>query len=247
MTALTGDTAVWLIHAAESTEMHLPILMALCTGMRRGEILGLRWRDLDLDSCRLTVHQALEQTRASGVHFKTPKTARSRRTITIPKILVDVLAQHRKQTDERRRLFGADYLDADLVIALPDGSPWPPDRFTDAYVAFTRKIGARGIRFHDLRHTHASQLLREGIPVKTVAQRLGHANPSVTLNVYAHVMTGDDERAATSWKTCSQSRQAQPMRGGQIETCICTTFARDPKAGDWANRQNTAKSFVFWR
>jgi integrase len=110
MTALSGDTAVWLIHAAESTEMHLPILMALCTGMRRGEILGLRWRDLDLDSCRLTVRQALDQTRASGVHFKTPKTVRSRRTITIPKILVAVLAQHRKQTDEqtavRSRLLG---------------------------------------------------------------------------------------------------------------------------------------------
>jgi Phage integrase family len=159
-----------------------PILMALYTGMRRGEILGHRWRDLDLDSCRLTVHQALEQTRASGVHFKTPKTARSRRTITIAKILVNVLAQHRKQTDERRRLFGADYSDDDLVIALPNGPPWPPDRFTDAYVAFTRKIGARGVRFHDLRHTHASQFLREGIPVKTVAQRLGHANPAVTLS-----------------------------------------------------------------
>ncbi len=83
-----------------------------------------------------------------------------------------------------------------LCFRSNDGTPWPPDRFTDDYIAFTRRVTAREIRFHDLRHTHASELLRRGIPLKTVSQRLGHANPTVTLDIYAHVMSGDDEKAA---------------------------------------------------
>jgi integrase len=91
------------------------------------------------------------------------------------------------------------------VIPLADGTPWPPDRFTDAYVAFPRCSGAQGIRFHDLRHTHASELLRRGTPLKTVSQRLGHANATVTLNIYAHVMDGDDKQAANVVQNCFAS------------------------------------------
>lgn len=81
-------------------------------------------------------------------------------------------------------------------MPLANGTPWPPDELTDAYIAFSRRINTRDTRFHDLRHTHASELLRRGVPLRTVSQRLGHANPTVTLNTYAHVMSGDDERAA---------------------------------------------------
>ncbi|MBV8551266.1 MAG: site-specific integrase [Acidobacteriaceae bacterium] len=144
----------------------------------------------------MTVHQSLEQTRAGGARFKSPKTKRARRTIALPQILVAALQEHLNRQQRNRESFGNDYPPHDLVILLADGTPWPPDRFTDAYVAFTRRIGAEGIRFHDLRHTHASELLRRGMPIKTVSQRLGHKDASVTLNVYAHVMSGDDERAA---------------------------------------------------
>ncbi len=89
---------------------------------------------------------------------------------------------------------GPDYRDFDLVMVTPDGTPWAPDRFTDAYTSFARSRKATGIRFHDLRHTHASELLRRGTPLKTVSARLGHSNATVTLNTYAHV--GDDEEAA---------------------------------------------------
>jgi integrase len=100
----------------------------------------------------------------------------------------------------------------DLVIPLADGTPWPPDRFTDEYIAFTRRVTAREIRFHDLRHTHASELLRRGIPLKTVSQRLGHANPTVTLDIYAHVMSGDDEKAA---KTTDDIYKKRSMKKGK--------------------------------
>lgn len=86
--------------------------------------------------------------------------------------------------------------DFDLIIALPDGSPWKPDSFTAAYARYAAKIGLKGIRFHDLRHSRASHRLRQRVPLKTVQQRLGHANASITLNTYAHMLPGDDEEAA---------------------------------------------------
>ena len=201
--------AAILIESAENTDMYIPILMALCTGMRRGEILGVRWSDLDLDNSRLTVNQSLGQTREGGLFFKSPKNKKSRRTIALPEILVSALNDHRASQQKIKDLFGSDYPNFDLVIPLADGTPWPPDRFTDAYVAFARRVGAQGIRFHDLRHTHASELLRRGTPLKTVSQRLGHANATVTLNIYAHVMDGDDKQAANVVQKLLRKRLAK--------------------------------------
>ncbi len=196
MKPVEEDRAGALIISSEETDMYLPILMGLCTGMRRGEILGTRWSDLDLVNSSLTVNQSVCQTRSRGVFFKAPKKKKSQRTISLPEILVIALREHRSKQAKERELFGPDYQDFDLVLPMPDGNPWAPDRFTDAYLAFARSHGADGIRFHDLRHTHASELLRRKTPLKTVSQRLGHSNATVTLNTYAHVMSGDDEDAA---------------------------------------------------
>jgi integrase len=164
--------------------------------MRRGEVLALRWSDVDLDRSKLTVQQSVTQTRSGGLIFKAPKNRSSRRTISIPRVLVDALVEHRQKQEAIKNLFGPDYPNLNLVVPLPDGHPWAPDRFTDAYVAFTKHNGGNGVRFHDLRHTHASELLRRGTPVKTVARRLGHANTKMTIDTYAHLMSGDDEHAA---------------------------------------------------
>ena len=91
-------------------------------------------------------------------------------------------------------------MDLDLVIALPDGSPWKPDSFSAAYADFAVKIGLAHIRFHDLRHSRASQLLRQRVPLKTVQERLGHVNAAVTLNTYAHVLAGDDQLAVENFE-----------------------------------------------
>ena len=113
-----------------------------------------------------------------------------------PALLSVALQLHRQEQQNNRVAFGKDYrADLDLVIALPDGSPWPPNQFSGAYSDFAERIGMKGFRFHDLRHSHASQLLRQGVPVKTVQERLGHANASITLNTYAHVLGGDDQKA----------------------------------------------------
>lgn len=190
------ERAVKLIEAAEETDMFLPILMGLCTGMRRGEIAALRWSDVDLDRAKLTVQQSLSHTRSRGLIFKAPKNKKSRRTISIPPVLVEALVEHREKQEAIKDLFGPHYANLNLVLSLPDGNPWPPDRFTDAYVAFAKRNEAKGIRFHDLRHTHASELLRRGTPVKTVGTRLGHAQTTMTIDTYGHLMDGDDEKAA---------------------------------------------------
>jgi integrase len=195
MKAVDEDGSAWLITAATGTQFHMPVVYAVCTGLRRGEILAQRWQDLDFEMGRLVVAQSLEQTKRGGLKFKIPK-GKKRRRITMLPFLVDSLKAHRELQTKNRALFGPDYrTDLNLVIALPDGSPWKPDSFSATYARFAKGIGMKGIRFHDLRHSHASQMLRQGVPIKTVQERLGHANASITLNIYAHVLAGDDQRA----------------------------------------------------
>jgi integrase len=200
MSAIDEDRSAWLIEAAAGTQFYMPVVYALCTALRRGEILGQRWRDLDFEMGRLIVAQSLEQTRSGGIKFKIPK-GKKRRSISMPPILAEALTAHRTEQEKNRAMFGKDYkAHLDLVIALPDGSPWKPDSFSGAYVRFSARIGFKGIRFHDLRHSHASQLLRQRVPLKTVQERLGHANAAITLKIYAHVLAGDDQQAVDGFE-----------------------------------------------
>jgi integrase len=195
MKPVEEDRAGSLILLSEGTRLFLPVL-TLCTGMRGGEILGIRWSDLDFESSRVTVNPSVSETRKDGVFFKSPKRKKLRRTITLPAILITVIKEQQNHQQELKKMFGPDYKDFDLVMPNPDGTPWAPDRFSRIYKDFVRTRGAGDIRFHDLRHTHTSELLRRGTPVKTVSERLGHANATITLNTYAHVMNGDDEKAS---------------------------------------------------
>jgi integrase len=160
----------------EAGPLYLPVLVAVTTGMRRGEILGLRWSDIDLKAARLTVNQSLERL-GGKTAFKSPKTVGSRRTITLPRLTVEALSAHRAQ----QARIGAE----ELVFAHGDGSAWDPDTLTKAFDRLIRAIGVRRITFHGLRHTHISHQLMDGVHVKVVSERAGHANVSVTLSVYA--------------------------------------------------------------
>jgi integrase len=173
MKPVEEDRAGSLILSAENTRLFLPILTALCTGMRRGEILGIRWSDLDFENSRVTVNQSVSERGKRGVFFKSPKQQKSHRTITLPAILMNAMKEEQKQPPEFKKMFGPDYKDFDLVMPNPDGSAWAPDRFSRICRDFVRTRGAGDIRFHDLRHTGASELLRRGTPLKTVSERLG--------------------------------------------------------------------------
>jgi integrase len=174
------------------------VALMLATGMRRAEALPLRWQDVDLDKSVLRVERAIEQTRgAETIILKAPKTARSKRTITLAPSTVALLREHRKDQLERRLLMGLGKAAGDaLVFTGEDGeSLYLPSTLTLQWKRAMAKAGLKAT-LHSLRHTHASLLLTSGLDVLTVSRRLGHSAPSVTLNVYGHLLKPDDRAAA---------------------------------------------------
>jgi integrase len=173
-------------------------LLALFCGLRRGEILALKWGNVDLDRSVLRVRHSLEETRAGGVRFKEPKSKAGRRDVTLPDVVVGVLRRHRiEQLELRAKLGLGRPSDDDLVFWQLNGQPIGPRHFSaNVWPAAARKIGMPEITFHSLRHTHASQLIAAGVDVVTISKRLGHSSPNITLGTYAHLFATSDEKAA---------------------------------------------------
>lgn len=168
--------------------------VAAMTGMRRGELLGLCWRCVDLDGGRLTVEQQLVVVRG-GVGFGPPKTERSRRTVALDEGTVAALHAHRDAQQLERAFLAAAYVDKDLVFAREDGEPLYPQRISEAFERHARQAGLPHIRLHGLRHTHATLALTSGVPVHVVAARLGD-RPETLLAVYSHLLPTSDAEAA---------------------------------------------------
>lgn len=196
MMALNEDQTATLIEKVKDHALYIPVLIAVTTGMRRGEILALRWCDVDLDRNTLAVTQTLEKTRGGGLCFKQPKTKKSRRSITLPSMTVDALRRHRTKQAELYLSIGAGWDERGLVCTKSVGEPINPNTLTSGFASFVKRLDIPRVRFHDLRHTHATQLLKEGIHPKVAQERLGHANIAVTLDLYSHVMPGMQEDAA---------------------------------------------------
>lgn len=168
--------------------------LAAMTGMRRGEVLGLRWQDIDLDLARLSVRQAVVAVGYEVVH-STPK-SHSARVIDLDAQTVEQLRAHRARQDAEKAEWGADYQDQDLVVAKENGEPIHPHTFSQSFERLIAKAALRTIRLHDLRHTHATLALKAGVPVKVISERLGHESPAFTLKQYAHVIPGMQAEAA---------------------------------------------------
>ena len=169
--------------------------LALATGMRRGELLAVRWLDVDLEAGRVRVERSLEQTKI-GLRFKEPKTKHGRRSITIPPAVVADLRAHWKAAQEQRLALGLGRsAPDDLVFTMWDGSPRKPNALTNDWLRASAVSGRR-INLHALRHTHASSLIAAGIDILTISRRLGHANPKITLSVYGHLYGNTDDKAA---------------------------------------------------
>lgn len=168
--------------------------LSAMTGMRRGEVLGLRWRDVDLDASRLSVRQALVAV-AYAVIESTPK-SHNARVIDLDSETVDRLRAHRERQQAERNEWGAAYHDQDLVAAKQTGEPIHPHSFSQAFERLVAGLDVPRIRLHDLRHTHATLALGAGVPVKVVSERLGHESPAFTLKQYVHVVPGMQAEAA---------------------------------------------------
>ena len=170
--------------------------VALATGMRRGELCGVAWGAVDFNAATVRVERSLEKT-AAGLRFKSPKTRCGYRTISLPASAVELLEGHRHQQIEQRLMLGLGRLGPDdLVFALPDGSPYPPDKLSRDWGNAVRALRLPRIMFHSLRHSHASALIAAGLDIVTVSRRLGHGSPAITLGVYAHAFANTDAMAA---------------------------------------------------
>jgi integrase len=169
---------------------------ALYTGMRRSELLGLKWSDIDFLFSNLSVSRSLHQLKDGSYIFALPKSKNSKRKIELSPASIYVLRKHKEKQEAIRAAIGIPVTDNDLVFSNLDGKPLRPNTVTRAWTTMAAKAGVRVIRFHDARHTHASLLLKAGVHPKIVQERLGHSSIQITLDTYSHVIPGLQEAAA---------------------------------------------------
>lgn len=186
-----------LLARARTTRLYPLILLALATGARRGELLALQWSDLDFESGIVNISKSLEQTR-EGLRVKSTKSNKPRR-FAVPAVALMALKEHRAEQNNDREQFGATYQENDLVFCRPEGTYYSPVSLGCRVARMMKEAGLAGVSLHSLRHTHASELLSQGVPIPTVAKRLGHANANITLSIYAHALEADELAAAKIW------------------------------------------------
>jgi integrase len=189
-----AELSMLLAHL-EGHWLYMPTLLAAYTGLRRGEVLGLRWRDIEFAKATLQVAQAVEVI-GSKIGIVEPKTARSRRTVKLPASLLPELTRHRKEQAAMRLKLGLGRDAADLVFTSPEGVMLNPTVFSETFTREVRAAGVKRTKFHGLRHLHITHLLKSGVPVHVVSARAGHARPSVTLDTYSHLLGAEDDDAA---------------------------------------------------
>lgn len=185
---LSPDEARRLLDAARGDRLEAVYAVALSLGLRMGEILGLRWLDVDLDGAALTVNQAIYRIAGKGLVAAEPKTERSRRAIFLPDGVLRALRAHRLRQLQQRLAAGSRWQDSGLVFTSGIGTPLEPRNLFRSFKALLHRAGLPDVRFHDLRHSAASLLLAQGVPMRAVMELLGHSNIGTTADIYAHVM-----------------------------------------------------------
>lgn len=183
----TASEARQFLQTASGDRLHALYELALRTGLRKGELLGLRWEDLDLDAGTATIHRSLQRTHTGGLAILHTKTRASERRIALPTECVHSLKNHRERQQEERRVAGTAWSDSGLVFTTPTGRPLDPANLTRRFGRLLNRAGLRRIRFHDLRHSTATLLLEQGVDLVVIKELLGHAHIGVTAGVYAHV------------------------------------------------------------
>ena len=201
--ARRGEMQTWdedglarFLEAAKDSPYYALFHTALFTGMRRSELLGLKWNDVDFIMSQIYVSRSLHHLKDGSYVFTQPKSDRSRRTIALSPFTILVLKEHWEKQKLERDMLGTPLTDDDLVFSNLEGKPLRPNTVTRAWTTLAAHAGLKVIRFHDARHTHASLMLKQGIHPKIVQERLGHASIQMTLDTYSHVAPGLQEAAA---------------------------------------------------
>jgi integrase len=194
----TEEQIKYFLRATNDDEQQALWLLALTVGLRRGELVALKWRDIQMDRGTLTISRTMT-TRVDGSCFiaDEPKSAASRRTIVLPAVCAAALKRRKALQNERRLQLGALWSDDDAVFDNGVGAHYAyPHCLGRKFQSITHHLGLPPIKFHGMRHSAATAMLRNGVPVHTVSHILGHSNPSITLNIYAHVLSDAQTDAA---------------------------------------------------
>ncbi len=197
---LNDEQTNLLIEKAKNSDIYIPIIIAIYTGMRRGEVLGLSWQNVNFDKKYIRVVQELSCTK-QGLKILPPKTNKSIRNIAIPDTLVKILKKHKAEQMKNKLLLGEEYQNFDMVCTYPNGKLFYPKRFSAKFNELLNKNGLPVIRFHDLRHSHASLLVKLGIQPKVISERLGHSNIGITMDLYSHLYEEVDREVADVFDT----------------------------------------------
>lgn len=209
---LSPEQVAAILEETNNPRLRLLVLLSACTGMRRGECLGLRWTNVDFARGLLHITHSLVDT-GEEVILKAPKTEAGMRPVKMPLLLSEVLLAHRAEQEEYKALFGTSYHDGDYIICWEDGRPVHPHRFYKPLKTLLRRLGLpETARLHDLRHSHASHLLTANVHPKAVSERLGHEDIETTLNIYSHVLPHVQDEAAAATDTilrAAMSAQAE--------------------------------------
>lgn len=199
MKTWTPEQARAFLSTAENDRLYSLYMMALSTGMRQGDLLGLRWSDVDLDRASVSINVSLQRSKRGLNLAGRPKTHTSRRRIALTEQAVSALREHRKRQLEERFKLGEFWEDHDLVFANTHGGAHRSSNLVhQSYKPLMRKAGVPEIRFNDLRHTCATVLLLPGVNPKVVSEMLGHASIAITLDLYSHVLPDMQRQADTA-------------------------------------------------
>jgi len=204
MSTLDPAETARLLARFRGTRMFAPVLLAVMCGLRRGEITALRWGSVDLTRRQLSIVESTEQT-TKGTRSKETKSGRAR-TVAMPSLVVDELGRARLDQAEELLRVGVRLTDQTHVVAQVDGQPLQPNSLTHEFVRLLGKArDLPRIRFHDLRHSHATHLLASGVHPKVAQERLGHSSVSITLDLYSHVLPGVLDDAAAKVDAASRA------------------------------------------
>jgi integrase len=198
ITILTSAQVCDVVKKLHSQPLHTKVIVSLFTGLRRSEVLALRWSHVNLDGKVISVREAVEETNAGALKLKAPKSKAGQREVTLPDIVVDALRDYRRQQLERNLALGLGKLADDaLIFSQLDGAPESPRALSKEWAAAARVMDL-SVTFHALRHTHASMLIDAGIDIVKISNRLGHANVSTTLDVYSHLFAAREDKSAVA-------------------------------------------------
>jgi integrase len=246
MRTLSAIEVNQFLDAARENSHYVFFSTLLFTGLRRGELLALKWRNLDLGKGTLNVVETAYQLRNGEYILKEPKTANSRRSVTLPQSLIELLKGYRADQELYRIQLGVSLNTDDFVFSNPDGSPLSPGSITLAFRRIIKKAGLRHIRVHDLRHTHATLMLSAGVHPKVVSERLGHASISITLDIYSHVLPGLQEAAAEKFDSIF-SADVSKNNGAYVSKMLATDGVVESEPSGTRTQDHLIKSQMLYQ